>query len=101
MKAVFYITMTVAEHYVALSNMPVSKEEKANGLKTLHFSPSPKMSTYLVCMDVGEYDYVESKTRSGVTMRVWGRKGEAHLGKYALDIGTKAMDFYEKFFGVA
>lgn len=101
MKAVFYITMTVAEHYVALSNMPVSKEEKANGLKTLHFSPSPKMSTYLVCMVVGEYDYVESKTRSGVTMRVWGRKGEAHLGQYALDIGTKAMDFYEKFFGVA
>jgi aminopeptidase N len=100
MKAVFYITMTVGEHYVALSNMPVSKEEKHDGMKTLHFSASPQMSTYLVCMVVGEYDCVESKTRSGVTMRVWGKKGESHLGQFALDIGTKAMDFYEKFFGI-
>jgi puromycin-sensitive aminopeptidase len=100
MKAIFYVTMTVDEHYVALSNMPVSKEEKANGKKTLHFSPTPKMSSYLVCMVVGEYDFVESKTRSGITMRVWGKKGEAHLGQFALEIGCKAMDFYEKFFGI-
>lgn len=100
LKAVFEVKLTVEDHLNALSNMPVVSEEKKDGKKTLQFAPSPKMSTYLVCMVVGEYDFVEGKTDSGVDVRVWGKKGEAHLGEFGLDIGIKALNFYEKFFGI-
>lgn len=100
LKANFEVKLTVDEHLDALSNMPVAKEEKEDGKKTLLFAPSPKMSTYLVCMVVGEYDFVEGKTESDITVRVWGKKGESHLGQFGLDIGIAALNFYEKFFGI-
>ena len=104
LKAVFSVSLTVNDYYVALGNMPVEKEEKSTkdgvAKKTLHFAPTPKMSTYLVCFAVGEYDSIEAKTQSGVVVRVWAKHGEAHLGQYALDVGTRTLDFYEKFFGI-
>lgn len=100
MKAVFEMSLTVEEQYVALSNMPVRKEEKVGVKKKLCFEPSPRMSSYLVCFVVGEYECVEGKTSSGMTMRVWGRKGEAQKGEFALRIGVKTMEFYEQFFGI-
>lgn len=107
LKSVFEVSLTVEEQMTALSNMPVVKEEAATeassagvAKKTIHFAPSPKMSTYLVCMVVGEYDYVEGKTANDVVVRVWGKKGESELGKFALDIGIKALNFYESFFNI-
>ena len=51
---------------VALSNMPIL-EEKVNGpLKTVSYQESPIMSTYLVAVVVGLFDYVEDHTSDGM-----------------------------------
>lgn len=105
LKATFSIVLTVDEHYNALSNMPVHKEERyvnAAGVakKTVHFDVSPKMSTYLVCMVIGEYDYIEAKTKTGVAVRVWMQRGMQAKGHLALDVGVRVLDWYHKFFGV-
>ena len=51
---------------VALSNMPVIEEKKGGDLKTVYFEESPIMSTYLVAVVVGLFDYVESHTSDGL-----------------------------------
>ncbi|KAG1651326.1 Puromycin-sensitive aminopeptidase [Nymphon striatum] len=58
-KAVFNITLIVPKDRVALSNMNVK------------FAPSPIMSTYLVAIVVGEYDYIEDTSEDGVLVRVY------------------------------
>lgn len=54
---------------VALSNMPVV-EEKVNGnLKIVQYQESPIMSTYLVAVVVGLFDYVEDHTSDGKPLK--------------------------------
>jgi puromycin-sensitive aminopeptidase len=65
LQATFKITLDVPSELVALSNMPIV-EEKVNGhLKTVSYQESPIMSTYLVAVVVGLFDYVEDCTSDG------------------------------------
>jgi aminopeptidase N len=59
----------------------------ATKTKTVKFDRTPIMSTYLLAFLVGEFDYVESRTRDGVTMRVFTPIGQSEKGKFALDVG--------------
>lgn len=49
-------------------------------------------STYLLAFIVGEFDYVEGKTKEGVEIRVFTPPNKKHLGTFALDVG--GMDFF-------
>ena len=51
---------------VALSNMPIAEEKQNGNLKTVHYQESPIMSTYLVAVVVGLFDYVEDNTPDGM-----------------------------------
>lgn len=44
------------------------------------------MSTYLVAFVIGEYDFVESQSSDGVTVRVYTPVGKAEQGKFALEV---------------
>ena len=57
--------MEVPAELVALSNMPVVKETVCGPLKTVYYEESPLMSTYLVAIVVGLFDYIESSTLEG------------------------------------
>lgn len=45
--------------------MPVEEEKVTGNLKTVHYQESPIMSTYLVAIVVGLFDYVEGHTSDG------------------------------------
>lgn len=69
LQAKFKITLIVPSEIVALSNMPVIQERVEGGLKTVSFQESPKMSTYLVAVVVGFFEYVEDSTSDGKIKR--------------------------------
>jgi len=50
---------------VALSNMPMVDEKVEGHVKTVFYQESPIMSTYLVAVVVGLFDYVEDHTSDG------------------------------------
>lgn len=82
--------------------MPVLKEEKLdNNLKLLKFDRSPIMSTYLVAVVVGEYDYVEGKSADGVLVRVYTPVGKKEQGLFALEVTTKVLPYYKDYFQIA
>jgi len=62
----FKITLEVPSELIALSNMPVIEEKVDGSVKTLFFQESPVMSTYLVAVVVGLFDYVEALTPDGM-----------------------------------
>ncbi|OVA04489.1 Peptidase M1 [Macleaya cordata] len=97
-KATFKITLDVPSELVALSNMPVIEEKLDGHLKTVTFQESPIMSTYLVAVVVGLFDYVEDHTSDGIKVRVYCQVGKGNQGKFALDVAVKTLDLYKVYF---
>ncbi|CAI0448373.1 unnamed protein product [Linum tenue] len=100
LKATFKITLDVPSQLVALSNMPVTKEEVDGSVKTVFYQETPLMSTYLVAVVVGMLDYVEDHTSDGVKVRVYSQVGKADQAKFALDVAVKTLEFYKSYFSI-
>lgn len=104
-KATFTVTLIVAAHLTALSNMPEVSVTHVAGtggktLKKVVFEKSPKMSTYLLAWAVGEFDFVQGVSKNGVAIRIFSPPGRAAQGNFALDVGIRSLDFYDDFFNV-
>jgi len=62
------------------------------------YGVSPIMSTYLLAFVVGELDYLEGFTTSGVRVRVYTPLGESEKGRFALDVGIKTLTLLAEYF---
>lgn len=105
-KATFVIILDVPEDRVALSNMPVVKEQAYKGdggemWRKVWFDVTPVMSTYLVAVVVGEYDFVEGKSEDGVLVRVFTPLGKKEQGLFALKVAIKVLPYYKDYFNIA
>ncbi|XP_057304865.1 puromycin-sensitive aminopeptidase-like [Hydractinia symbiolongicarpus] len=103
LKCTFDITLVVPEDKVALSNMNVVEtgvHSDNASLKVVKFATTPKMSTYIIAFIVGDFDHVESTTDSGVLVRVYTSAGKANQGRFALEVATRTLMFYEDYFGI-
>lgn len=100
-KAVFDVTVMVPKGLTAISNtIETSVKEHESGYQMVEFAPTPKMSTYLLAFIVGEFDFIEAKTKRGVQVRVFVTPGKKHQAKFALDTAVRCLDFYEKYFDI-
>lgn len=100
-KAVFEVTLIVPNAHEAISNtLPALVREHEAGFKAVRFSPTPKMSTYLLAFISGDLEYVEKKTKNGIRVRVFTTKGKSTQAKYSLEVAVKILDFFEKYFEV-
>jgi puromycin-sensitive aminopeptidase len=111
-KAVFHVSLIVPLGKTAISNtLPISVLEHETGYEIVKFSPTPKMSTYLLAFIIGDFEYLESKTlgritttgetKNGALVRVFTTPGKKHQAKFALACAVKTLEFYEKYFDIA
>lgn len=99
-KATFDFSATVPEKLMPVSNMPISRSvNTGNGLKTVYFSRSPKMSTYLLFFSLGDFERI-SKTVNGIDVGIITKRGDSAKGQYALDSAVQLIPYYEEYFGV-
>lgn len=100
-KAIFDVTLMVPGHTTAISNTLESNVlEHKSGLKVVEFEPTPKMSTYLLAFIVGEFEYIEGKTKRGILVRVFTTPGKKDQGRFALEVAIKCLEFYEEYFDI-
>jgi aminopeptidase N len=98
-KASFALTVTVPQNFLAVSNMPIAKEELlAGGKKRVVFPPTPKMSSYLFVLSAGELERITADA-GGVTVGVVATAGKAEKGRFALENAVKLLDYYNDYFG--
>jgi tricorn protease interacting factor F2/3 len=98
-KATFGISIITESNYSAISNTNQILRKKL-GKKTLYkFAKTPIMSTYLVYLGVGEFEYLSTKS-GRVTMRIVTTRGNSKKGKFALDLCKKLVKSYEDYFGI-
>ncbi len=100
-KATFEVSLTIREGHMAISNtISGSIRQHEGGYKIVDFVPTPKMSTYLLAFIIGEFEYIEGKTKSEVKIRVLTTRGKSHQAKFALDVAKKALEFYDDYFDI-
>lgn len=100
-KAVFTVRMIIPDDKEVISNTNISLVAKhSSGMKIVSFAPTPKMSTYLLAFIVGSFEYLESKTKRGVIVRVYTVPEKKQQGVFALETACRCVDFYEKYFGI-
>jgi aminopeptidase N len=99
-KATFRVTVDAPADRMAISNMPVESETPLpNGMKRVRFARTPKMSTYLLFLGIGDYERI-TDTVDGVKVGVVVAKGSAERGRYALREAVRLMHYYNGYFGV-
>jgi aminopeptidase N len=102
LKSAFTWHATVPGHWKVVSNMPVERQEPAGvGVKTVHFTTSPPMSTYITALCAGPYHEVRD-SHDGIELGVFCRASMArYLDADNLFLITKqGFDFFHEQFGV-
>ena len=100
-KAVFGVTLVVAETLAAVSNSAVAREESlGDGRRAVQFADTIRMSTYLVAFVVGELEATDPVMVGPTPVRVWCVPGKKALARFALDVGAYSLAFFERYYGL-
>jgi puromycin-sensitive aminopeptidase len=99
-KAVFEITLIVEPGVDVISNSPVVATDPVREKRRIQFSPTMKMSTYLVAFVIGKLETTETIDVDGVPLRVVCTPGKVALARYALEIGAFALRFFTDYFNI-
>lgn len=101
LKATFNITLIIPDRDTAISNSKILSDTPGPtaGEHTVRFATSPKISSYLVAMLVGNFKCL-SGGADGIPIRVCAPPKQAEFGQYALETAEQVLPFYEHYFGV-
>ena len=84
-----------------VSNGAVVRDRRsAAGTKTVHFAETPKLSTYLVALVVGELEASRAVRVGSTPIRVWCVPGKKKLAGFALEVAAEALRRLEAYFGL-
>jgi len=100
-KATYDISITVAEGDTAISNGRVVRDTPGSrpGTHTLTFARTPKMSSYLVALLVGDFVCREGAS-DGTPIRVCSTPDKRDLTSFALEAAEQQLKFYNDYFGI-
>jgi tricorn protease interacting factor F2/3 len=98
-KATFEISIIAENKFTAISNMPIKSKKKIGSKTIYNFGKTPIVSTYLIYLAVGEFEYLTGKIGK-IQIRVVTTKGNKSKGKFSLALGKKLLTSYEKYFGI-
>ncbi|QGN56418.1 M1 family peptidase [Novosphingobium sp. Gsoil 351] len=98
-KATFDLSAIVPAAQMAVSNMPVAREEQlSGGRKRVTFATSPKMSSYLLFFGTGDFERIARKASNGTEVGVVVPRGKIPQGGYALDSLAELVPYYSDYF---
>jgi aminopeptidase N/puromycin-sensitive aminopeptidase len=100
-KATFDLSVTVAKDDTAISNGRIIADEPVPGSsrRRLTFSTSPRMSTYLVALAIGDWQCQEGRAGS-VPIRVCAVPEKKAMTRFALEAAEHSIDFYNRWYGI-
>ena len=100
-KATFDISMMIDSGDTAISNGKVLSDTPGPeaGKHTLKFGRTPKMSTYLAAMLVGDFVCREGAS-DGIPIRICSTPDKRELTTFALEAAQQQLAFFNQYFGI-
>ena len=100
LKASFAVSMTVDSGLECISNMPIKSELKmAGGKKKVSFQETPRMSSYLLYLGVGNFERTSGSV-GDIRLSVMSVPGRKKLTSLPLTYAKESLAFYNKYFGI-
>jgi aminopeptidase N len=101
LKATFDISAVIDEGDIAISNGRQVSDAPgpAAGQHTVTFATTPRMSTYLVALFVGDFECVAGSV-DGIPLRVCATPGQKALTGFALEVTQGVVSFYDRYYGI-
>jgi puromycin-sensitive aminopeptidase len=99
-KAVFGITLDVAEGLAAISNGTELERVAGDGRTVIRFADTMPMSSYLVAFVVGELAMTEPLDVDGVPLRIVHVPGKAALTQFGMDVGAFCLRWFQTYYGI-
>ncbi len=100
-KATFDLSAVVPASQMAVSNMPVAREEPlSGGRKRVTFQTTPTMSSYLLFFAVGDFERLATKGPGGVDVGIVSPAGSGEQARRALEATPQILEYYNDYFGV-
>jgi aminopeptidase N len=107
-KATFTLTVRAPEDQMVVSNQPVARERVVRGRQCLRdvgcnyrevtFARTPKMSSYLLFLAVGDLERTTAKA-DGVEIGVVAQRGSGAKGRLALESAGPLLHYFNDYFG--
>jgi aminopeptidase N len=100
-KATFAVTVTLDRGDVAISNGRALSDTPGPGpdRHTIKFATSPKMSSYLVAITVGDFACLEGSA-AGTPLRICATPDKKDLGHLALEAAQQILEFYTRYYTI-
>src|SRR5579863_1581666 len=100
-KATFDITVVADLQHTVISNSKIIFDSPGPdaGKHTVKFATTPKISSYLVAVVVGDFEFVEGSA-DGIPIRVYTTPGRKQLASYGLETAEQAIKYYDQYFGI-
>ncbi len=105
-KASFDLAVNAPAGDMVVGNMPAaSTRDLGNGMKQVVFQTTPRMSTYLLFMAMGDFDRSTIRGENGtdgkpVEIGVIAQKGKVEQARFALEASRDVLREYNDYFGV-
>jgi aminopeptidase N len=100
-KATFTLSVDTPKDRMAVSNMPISEVTSLSATtQRVRFAQTPKMSTYLLFLGVGDFERVH-RDADGTDVGVVVKRGDSAKGGYALDQAVQLLHYYNEYFEFA
>lgn len=97
-KATFALRVNVPNSQMAVSNMPVAKQtDLGDGRSRVQFQPSPKMSTYLLFLGLGEFERQTTKV-DATEIGVVTKQGAISQAAFVLESSARVLREYNDYF---
>jgi len=99
-KAIFDITAIVDKGDTAISNGQIVSDTPGPGEKhTIKFATSPKMSSYLVALTVGDWKCASDEV-DGIKLKVCTVPGKENLTRFPLDATKAILHYYNNYYSM-
>lgn len=100
-KAEFEITLVRRSDMVSISNMPLAATHtRGTTFVADVYQRTPKMSTYLLAMVVGDLVSITRQARQGLNYTSWAGIEYINKTEYVLTFGANILSFFEHYFGI-
>jgi aminopeptidase N len=99
-KASFTVSVDAPKDRMAVSNMPIADTTPLSATtQRVRFAESPKMSTYLLFVGVGDFERIH-RSVDGVDVGIVVKRGDTPKAAYALDQAGTLLHYYNEYFGI-
>ena len=98
-KAIFKLSMKIGKDLISISNMPVLKETISQDKKLVEFEETPKMSSYLLYLSVGEFEIKEDKVGK-LIIRVITTPGKEKFTELPMQYAKESVKWLQEYFGI-